>query len=245
MQDRYVGDIGDYAKYGLLRGVLGESSLRLGVMWYAVPDEDHNNDGRHIHYLKDVNFRKCDPVLYDALGGIVARGERRLTAVHDARVLPPSTIFYDAALSFAGIPSMQRPDHRRAWLQDGYDALTKADVIFADPDNGLETAIDRHADKGPKFTFYDDLVPIARKGKSLIIYQHASRQGSFTDQLQKRISHLRTHLSPHISTFAVVRFRRASARAFISAMADRHAATLQDRIGTFLTSAWGEHFDGI
>jgi len=31
MQDRYVGDIGDYATYGLQRGVFGESRLRLGV----------------------------------------------------------------------------------------------------------------------------------------------------------------------------------------------------------------------
>ena len=32
MQDRYVGDIGDFVKYALLRVVTGES--KLGVAWY-------------------------------------------------------------------------------------------------------------------------------------------------------------------------------------------------------------------
>ena len=35
MQDRYVGDIGDFVKYALLRVVTGES--KLGVAWYLHP----------------------------------------------------------------------------------------------------------------------------------------------------------------------------------------------------------------
>src|SRR5690348_3816657 len=53
MQDRYVGDVGDFAKYGLLRrltGRAGERKVRLGVVWCLFPDEAHNNDGRHISY---------------------------------------------------------------------------------------------------------------------------------------------------------------------------------------------------
>ena len=35
MQDNYVGDIGDYGKYGLLRNVTA-AGLRLAVNWYRV-----------------------------------------------------------------------------------------------------------------------------------------------------------------------------------------------------------------
>ena len=35
MQDNYVGDIGDYGKYGLLRNVT-VAGLRLAVNWYRV-----------------------------------------------------------------------------------------------------------------------------------------------------------------------------------------------------------------
>jgi hypothetical protein len=51
MQDRYVGDVGDFAKYALLRrlcGQPGERAIRLGVVWCLFPDESLTNDGRHI-----------------------------------------------------------------------------------------------------------------------------------------------------------------------------------------------------
>src|ERR1700684_4163658 len=40
MQDRYVGDVGDFGKFGLLRALCGESHplpLKLGVVWYRFP----------------------------------------------------------------------------------------------------------------------------------------------------------------------------------------------------------------
>jgi hypothetical protein len=92
MQNRYVGDIGDFAKYGLLRAVLREAKFRLGVMWYCVPDESHNNDGRHSKYVAPTEqnhqkFRRCDPILYDALGELVAEGQRNLSAIRDSNIL--------------------------------------------------------------------------------------------------------------------------------------------------------------
>ena len=43
MQDRFVGDIGDFGKYGLLRTLAGiepkaEPGYRLGVVWYLRPE---------------------------------------------------------------------------------------------------------------------------------------------------------------------------------------------------------------
>ena len=49
MQDRYTGDICDYAKDGLLRA-LGDGH-RLGIAWYLYPNESHNADGKHTAYL--------------------------------------------------------------------------------------------------------------------------------------------------------------------------------------------------
>lgn len=251
MQDRYVGDIGDFAKFGLLRGLTsGSLHLTLGVMWYAVLDEVHNNDGRHIHYLSpsEANHRRyrcCDPRLYDALGALITSGERRLSAIPKCGILPSSTLYYENILSFADMRRPERTAARQAWLEEGLHALRKADVIFCDPDNGLETTVDRYADKGPKFTYYDDLLPMVRSGKSLILYQHACRQGSFDDQLRMRLASLKARLAPELTHFAVVRFRRVSARAFIIAQSDRHADALTQRLNDFLRSPWGRHFDLI
>ena len=69
MQNRYFGDIGDFAKFGLLRGlVMPKPGFRLGVLWYLVPDELHTKDGRHVDYLQPKTknssyFRTCDPLL--------------------------------------------------------------------------------------------------------------------------------------------------------------------------------------
>lgn len=45
MQNRYVGDVGDFGKYHLLkalcRGDDGKAALSLGVVWYLVPDENN------------------------------------------------------------------------------------------------------------------------------------------------------------------------------------------------------------
>ena len=49
MQNRYVGDIGDYLKLGILRAL--SPGYHLGVAWWLFPDEAHNRDGRHIGYM--------------------------------------------------------------------------------------------------------------------------------------------------------------------------------------------------
>lgn len=66
MQNRYSGDIGDFSKLGLLRH-LSQTGLSIGLNWYLVPDESHNNDGMHNGYLSDHSFEACDPDLWKAL----------------------------------------------------------------------------------------------------------------------------------------------------------------------------------
>lgn len=62
MQNRYVGDIGDFGKLGLLRQ-LSKTGLSVGVNWYLTPDETHNGDGRHIGYLESK------PIYFDTMKG--------------------------------------------------------------------------------------------------------------------------------------------------------------------------------
>ena len=53
MQDNYVGDIGDYGKYGLLRNVTA-AGLQLAVNWYRVvlPPSNEQDDGECISCSK-------------------------------------------------------------------------------------------------------------------------------------------------------------------------------------------------
>jgi hypothetical protein len=66
MQNRYVGDIGDYVKVAILRQLA--AGKRLGVAWWLVPDEGHNNDGGHREYSRrPTEWRHFDPEPFDEL----------------------------------------------------------------------------------------------------------------------------------------------------------------------------------
>jgi hypothetical protein len=53
MQHRFVGDIGDYIKISILRGLA--PGARLGVAWWLHPEQTHNNDGQHVDYLDSAS----------------------------------------------------------------------------------------------------------------------------------------------------------------------------------------------
>ena len=86
MQNRYVGDIGDYLKFGILRAL--SPGHRLGVAWWLHPDEDHNRNGRHIGYLQRPDrWRHFDPELFDALAEIVVTDRRYVRALEAPNLL--------------------------------------------------------------------------------------------------------------------------------------------------------------
>ena len=83
MQNKYVGDVGDFGKYGLLRFLCGmhhpdgpQHMLRLGVHWYLQKDENDKSDGRLVSYLTGSPqyreaLRACDEELHEMLYELV------------------------------------------------------------------------------------------------------------------------------------------------------------------------------
>ena len=75
MKNQYFGDVNDYRKYGLLRGLV-EERQKLGVCWMLTPS-DGTSDGQKIRYLKEPErFRHLDPTLFDRLEGLVGSSRR-------------------------------------------------------------------------------------------------------------------------------------------------------------------------
>ena len=251
MQDQYSCDIGDFAKFGLLRGLfVVEPPLRLGVLWYRVPDEARTNDGRHIGYLEPTpmnreRFRACDHELYDTLGALVEAGKRAVSALSESELLPADTVYHDEPLSYLHVSREKRDAHRKRWLTTVHAVAAAAAVIFVDPDNGLEVGTDRHDPKGPKYVFYDDLIPLSDAGKTIVIYQHANRNEPFAQQIQRRSTALQTALDRPAKAFIAVRWRRISPRAFIVALGDDHSEMIRERLKRFLAGPWGAHFEQV
>jgi hypothetical protein len=96
MQNRYVGDVGDFLKIGILRSISGPVSdpehVKVGLVWYLVPDESGNNDGKHVSYLRGDSargreLRSLDPDLYDELARIVRRRPQTIVDIERSGVL--------------------------------------------------------------------------------------------------------------------------------------------------------------
>jgi hypothetical protein len=174
MQNRYVGDIGDYVKLNILRALSPE--YRLSVAWWLYPDESHNRDGRHIGYLDRLEqWRHFDPDLFDVLAEIVKSDRRDVRALETADVLPGAT-FASEVIPVGG-PISARPNERRQWLTRVQSTLEEADMVFVDPDNGLEPAGYSHASsKAGKSILISELREIVRPGRCLIVYHHHTRR---------------------------------------------------------------------
>ena len=253
MQDRYAGDLGDFGKYGLLRRLTSpgthNATLRLGVDWRLVPDESHSNDGRFTGYL-DPNarnqtlFRSCDPELYDALRQMVHTQTRSVAQVRNAGILPADTRYHEEPLSFHDIPPgpgsrEKRTARRTRWLQAALDLTHDCDLVFFDPDNGLDTKTQPHHRTGPKYVFPDELQPYVQRGQSLVIYQHTNRTLPAAQQVSLRTQQLRQRFN--LETWALT-YRRGSSRTFLIAAAPAHAQRLKDITRQFLESPWALHF---
>ena len=89
MQDRYIGDVGDYGKFGLLRALCGYSAkkpnLKLSIIWYHTVPEDKKssiNDGKHRSYIyKPQQYRGCDPELFGKMENLQDKKQRRFVRV--------------------------------------------------------------------------------------------------------------------------------------------------------------------
>lgn len=139
MQDRYVGDIGDYAKYSLLRAL--SRGCKLGVSWYLFPDED-SGDGGHVGYLlRPDKWRAPDPETFNALRKLMGdifldEQERSVVAIEQSGLLPDTT-FWSHMVVHEGPGGPALAKYRNDWFRDSLAALESCDIVFADPDNGL------------------------------------------------------------------------------------------------------------
>lgn len=262
MQDCYVGDIGDFGKYGLLRWLCGmfddDDPLSLGVLWYRTPDEA-NNDGGLIHYLeppdkrllesspdmfrrkntKYMGLRGCDEELFEGLHDLV-ENNRSVMAVRESGILPADTIFFE--------PEIPAELHKRsAWMEESLHAVKDKHLVFADPDNGItgSWAGSRQVKRSLKHAYYDELMVCWERGQSLVIYQHSDRR---MGGLQKLVADGRDAFNKFFAgapKLQVLWWHREAARLYFILPAPAHEELLKARISALLESDWGKQQRGF
>ena len=261
MQDRYTGDVGDFGKYGLLRRLCGLrdgdiKQLKLGVVWYRPPlsivAADPADDGKHIAYLcpkqKDVGeeqereYRCCDPPLYDALREIVKRGDRRIEAVEKSGLLGPGTVFYGHQIPNPSEHTRgeDRVRARLGWIEGALEATVGRDVVFLDPDNGLEPQ-SISTTNALKYAYLSEVEKWFGRGQSVVVYHHLGRNGTHTEQIARWLKRLERRFGP--ADIFALRFRRGTSRAFFVLATAEHGPSMRQRAEALTVAPWSEHFE--
>ena len=193
MKNQYFGDINDYRKYGLLRLLTGRGSLSTAICWMLTPN-DRSPDGKFTQYLQQPeNYRRFDPDLFDTLRQLVSEQKRRdVQAIEESESLP-NCRFLRAELANDG-------DERRSYFQKFFKLANGVDLVFFDPDNGLEVKSRPLGSKNSsKYLYCSEVQKTFEAGHSVLIYQHFRRQERdpfiehISDKIGKRLGASEVH----------------------------------------------------
>ncbi len=221
MQERYLGDSHDFLKYALLRHLKQSLNVRIGVNWYLTDpelvDKPGNNDGEKRHHLKQSDWRKIDPDLFEVIQRFEVPAFRKLENIAAWNILPNDTAYYETP-----VPVLDRAK----WQQQSHQVLENSDLIFLDPDNGLEVK-SMTVRTAPKYALFREAADYVRAGKTVISIQFA-RQCDPVMKGKEIRKHLveECHASDHLP---IIRGRLAPNILFL-------AVAQSDRVGPLSTS---------
>lgn len=217
MQDDYVGDIGDYGKYGLLRKA-NAAGLSLSVNWYrTIKDKNSKqNDGKYTNYLQQANnYRHYDPELFDALYKIVELDkDRTLERIEKSNLL--SARFFSEFMN----------PNRQFWHIKAFEETKNSDVVFLDPDNGLESKrMFEQAEATFKHVKWLELRDYYERGQSVILYQHRPQMMKTEQCIQNILTFNQIFLKD--SLVKMLEFPQYTNRFYFMFIQNEHAKTFE------------------
>jgi hypothetical protein len=199
MKDQYFGDVNDYRKYGLLRAILAGTGVRLGVCW-MLTGPDKRKDGRHLGYLdRPEKFRGFDHELFAWLHRTVHQFADRRTVLVEAAGLLPRAVYFSELL-------VDDNQNRKIWFANCRRQLEGSELVFFDPDNGLERSVAFGRRNSHKFLYWTEVRDTFSAGSSVLVYQHFPREArtSFIERLAERLrsetgaSAVFSFVTPHV-----------------------------------------------
>lgn len=172
MKNQYVGDIGDFGKYSLLRA-FSDVGIKVGVNWYLT-ENDGSNDGKFTDYLQKGKMRQYNPEIFDILKGIADKTAKSVIDIQEGNIIP-GAIFYVDLLAVSGTPA-DREYARSLWFEESVNKLADAELIFMDPDNGLLESNDARKIRADKYVLPDEVERYFTEGHNVVYYCHKGRR---------------------------------------------------------------------
>ena len=200
MQDCYVGDIGDYGKFALLRE-MHRQGLSIGINWYKTDaiTSEKQNDGK---YCIPDRLTVYDTDLSTRLKKIFYSQDSIVRSIKalEAEQLIGGALYYSDCVPVG---------HREKWHQHALSALSGSDLVFLDPDNGMiVSSAEKDKQKQRKYVLDAEFKDYLCTGHSVVIYQHRPRvnEAVYIDKVRlgdvaievRETSRLLTELLPFI-----------------------------------------------
>jgi len=235
MKNQYVGDIGDYGKYGLLR-FLASHGIKIGVNWYLT-ENDGSTDGRFTTYLKNPAERVYDPELFDALQNITDCPDKTVKMIEQAGIIPDAE-FFGELLKSSSLEASVREWNRRLWFHNSTLMLKNAELIFADPDNGISYRKTARTKDSEKFILPEDVAEYYNSGKNVVYYCHKGRRKQ--EAWEQAKAEIRNHIRD--AQLLAVTCHRGTQRSYIFILHPDCYMKYEKIITAFLDSEWGSMF---
>ncbi len=178
MKNRYFANVNDYFKYGLLRR-FAAAGLKSTVGWMLTPDDQGSEGDRPVYLLRPSEWKGFDPELFDWLKATRnSQPERGVSSIEDAGIL--SGVRFFSSL----VP--EHEDLRRRWFEDLIEAARGSDLVFLDPDIGLEVpSVPLGKPSSTGYVYWDEISSIFKRGFSLLVYQqfHRKERSAFMSEM--------------------------------------------------------------
>ena len=234
MKNQYLADIGDYGKYSLLR-FLASEGIHIGINWYLTED-DSTNDGKFKEYLDRPRERwMCDEELFEELKKLKGI---TVNAVEE-KALIPGAVYYSEGLDTAGLLPQARCDAREKWFSESLDVLQPAELVFADPDNGISYRVTKRMKNNEKYILPCEIKAYLDQGKDVVFYCHKGRR---SDAAWLKV---RTDLKAYLGNACLLTltFHKGTQRSYIFALHPERVSKYFRLLRSFTDSEWRKVFD--
>jgi hypothetical protein len=161
-------------------------------------EADGKSDGSRRTYLNDrEKFRPVDPEVFDLLADIDLEGGHSVSAIEASGILRGARCISEI------VPDDAKLRYEYFWRTE--EVASGGQVVFLDPDNGLEIASKKLGHKNSsKFLYIDEFAQLARAGRSVIVYQHLGQRHMPREEFVKSQLERLAEVRPSYEIFALV-----------------------------------------
>jgi len=229
MNNHFFGDKNDFIKYSLIRNLNGNGQLKTVICWLLTEDD---RPGSSTNYLKQPDkWQHHNPVLYQYLKeNVMQKGLRDINIIEQDNMLPSCSFFNDYI----------RDDFekRADYFKQFFKFAQGEELVFVDPDNGLEiNSVHKGRKKSSKYIYLNEIQQSYNLGHSFLLFQYFPREEhqGFMDNLVtklQRVCGTSTIVSFYTSNVVFVLVSQPSHKEFLIENSAKFSKQWKDIINT-------------